>query len=437
MTLEDLLARYNDLRGRLGRGEITQAEFEKQIGELTVQDDAGRWWTIGARTGKWYVSEGGSWVETQSPIGAEPVASGAQAGGIPKCPQCAEPIEEGDVFCGNCGAKLDPAGGGVAAGAPSSAPPAAPPTSPGREAQRPAATVDRSAATRSPKTATASRQQGGNTLLLVGAVALIAIAAIAIGGWWFVLRDDGGAGPAGGAGGYSTPPSGVMPPTAVPPPAGAAPATVPSGPPPSPEFTVKDLWVYAGECTELEWTVTNAQTVYLDGVQVLDSGRKEVCPQQRTRYTLTAIAADGTRTEQQIEVDVTEESPATEAAAPTETQAPPTDTPAPTLARPTAAPTLVPPTPTASAEPTPTTQVEFYPDNGKYEIPDTQLCTAVIWNTQGVTNLELERVGHGRKGVGERGREEVCFREKSVTMILYFTLPDGRQDTRTITITKK
>lgn len=53
------------LKGRLSAGRITQEEFEASLKGLMTQDAEGRYWIIGADSGKWYVHNGESWVEGQ------------------------------------------------------------------------------------------------------------------------------------------------------------------------------------------------------------------------------------------------------------------------------------------------------------------------------------------------------------------------------------
>jgi Cohesin domain len=54
---------YFKLKGQLATNRITQAEFEAMARELMVQDSQGRYWMLGADTGKWYLHDGAQWVE--------------------------------------------------------------------------------------------------------------------------------------------------------------------------------------------------------------------------------------------------------------------------------------------------------------------------------------------------------------------------------------
>jgi hypothetical protein len=55
------------LRGKLQARRITREQFDIAVKGLTIQDDQGRYWTIGGNTGKWYVHDGRVWVEASPP----------------------------------------------------------------------------------------------------------------------------------------------------------------------------------------------------------------------------------------------------------------------------------------------------------------------------------------------------------------------------------
>jgi uncharacterized Zn-binding protein involved in type VI secretion len=88
--------------------------------------------------------------------------------------------------------------------------------------------------------------------------------------------------------------------------------TVPATPTPTPppisiNFTADQTTLLSlGECTTLRWTVSNAQTVRLDGETVASEGSKRVCPPSLTNnYRLTAVAASGKSTEKTVTINVT------------------------------------------------------------------------------------------------------------------------------------
>ncbi len=75
MDFAEVEQRFFELKGRLVAGLITQAAFEAAVRELALRDAAGRLWTIGAQTGKWYYLTGDAWVEAQPPPGAATLLS--------------------------------------------------------------------------------------------------------------------------------------------------------------------------------------------------------------------------------------------------------------------------------------------------------------------------------------------------------------------------
>jgi hypothetical protein len=56
---------YFRLKGRLAAGRITREEFDAALKDLMTQDAQGRYWMLGADSGKWYVHDGQSWLEGQ------------------------------------------------------------------------------------------------------------------------------------------------------------------------------------------------------------------------------------------------------------------------------------------------------------------------------------------------------------------------------------
>ncbi|MBI4789238.1 MAG: hypothetical protein HY782_19570 [Chloroflexi bacterium] len=58
-------------KGQLDAGRITPEQFDAALKELIVEDSHGRFWMLGADTGKWYTHDGEAWVEG-TPPSAEP-----------------------------------------------------------------------------------------------------------------------------------------------------------------------------------------------------------------------------------------------------------------------------------------------------------------------------------------------------------------------------
>ena len=75
MTVEQMERRFFELKGKLDVGAITETDFKAEIEKLKFEDHQGRWWMIGAQSGKWYTFDGARWLPGKPPIEAvEPVA---------------------------------------------------------------------------------------------------------------------------------------------------------------------------------------------------------------------------------------------------------------------------------------------------------------------------------------------------------------------------
>lgn len=61
--------KFYQLKGQFSTNRITQEQFDAALKDLMVRDVQGRYWTIGADSGKWYVHDGQRWVEAQPPTG--------------------------------------------------------------------------------------------------------------------------------------------------------------------------------------------------------------------------------------------------------------------------------------------------------------------------------------------------------------------------------
>ncbi|MGE5139449.1 MAG: tetratricopeptide repeat protein, partial [Rudaea sp.] len=67
MTLGSMESRFYELKGKLAVGLITEEEFKREMEKLRFQDRRGRWWMIGAQSGKWYSYDGTRWLPGQPP----------------------------------------------------------------------------------------------------------------------------------------------------------------------------------------------------------------------------------------------------------------------------------------------------------------------------------------------------------------------------------
>jgi LysM repeat protein len=67
MDFQELQRHYNELREQFDADQISEEEFRDEIEGLQIQDEQGRYWTIGAQSGQWYRFDGREWVQ-ETPI---------------------------------------------------------------------------------------------------------------------------------------------------------------------------------------------------------------------------------------------------------------------------------------------------------------------------------------------------------------------------------
>ena len=58
---------FTFLRDKFNDRKISEREYVDSLKQLRIKDEEGRFWMIGARTGRWYASDGGEWVEAKPP----------------------------------------------------------------------------------------------------------------------------------------------------------------------------------------------------------------------------------------------------------------------------------------------------------------------------------------------------------------------------------
>lgn len=103
---------FQVLRQRFREREISRREFIDQLKKLRLRDDQGRFWMIGAQTGRWYHFDGREWVQAEPP--SEPAARlKCYACGLDNepaaaaCARCGESLEREAPVCPGCGAPLE------------------------------------------------------------------------------------------------------------------------------------------------------------------------------------------------------------------------------------------------------------------------------------------------------------------------------------------
>lgn len=82
---------YRSLRAAFDAGRIDTAAFEAAL-DATAFEHAGRWWMIGADSGRWYASEQGNWVLATPPDAAGATGhAGPRVGTAPTAIDAAAP----------------------------------------------------------------------------------------------------------------------------------------------------------------------------------------------------------------------------------------------------------------------------------------------------------------------------------------------------------
>ncbi|MCP4157545.1 MAG: hypothetical protein GY757_58080 [bacterium] len=63
MKFKDTEKKYSELKKKLDSGELKPDEMKKELKKMMVLDDAGSYWMIGGKTGRWYIYNGTDWKE--------------------------------------------------------------------------------------------------------------------------------------------------------------------------------------------------------------------------------------------------------------------------------------------------------------------------------------------------------------------------------------
>ena len=123
---KDVETEFRQLKLKYSRREISEQEYREQLKILRLKDKKGRYWTIGAQTGKWYFYDGIHWVQANPPSITEKKAicifcgfendldnrSCMYCGGNfdeeeRKCKECGQELEEYSKVCPHCGEEQD------------------------------------------------------------------------------------------------------------------------------------------------------------------------------------------------------------------------------------------------------------------------------------------------------------------------------------------
>jgi hypothetical protein len=110
-AFKDVISAFDQLKAKFQNGEISRQEFIDEMKKLRIKDDQGRFWMIGAQTGRWYYFDGKDWVQDEPPSQKEKKAICVHCGfenrlEIEACGRCGGTMKESEPACEKCGAKL-------------------------------------------------------------------------------------------------------------------------------------------------------------------------------------------------------------------------------------------------------------------------------------------------------------------------------------------
>src|SRR5512136_2007118 len=91
-------ATFSLLREKFQEKKISPQEFADSLKQLRIKDEEGRFWVIGAQSGKWYAFDNGEWVEAKPPSQMEKKAI---------CIACGFENDIEAEFCARCGSRGD------------------------------------------------------------------------------------------------------------------------------------------------------------------------------------------------------------------------------------------------------------------------------------------------------------------------------------------
>lgn len=94
MDFEQVEAEYRKLKAQYDAGQLSEDELRNRVTQLMVEDDQGRWWSIGYETGQWYYHDGENWTPGTPPASAPilPPAEPVQPDTSPAGPEKPEPV---------------------------------------------------------------------------------------------------------------------------------------------------------------------------------------------------------------------------------------------------------------------------------------------------------------------------------------------------------
>jgi len=109
---KDLEEAFHQLKNQFERRKISRSEFVAEMKKLRFKDEDGRFWMIGAQSGRWYYFDGKDWIQSEPPSLQEGKAICIYCGFENKlenevCTRCGGSLLEKEYFCPKCGSKLE------------------------------------------------------------------------------------------------------------------------------------------------------------------------------------------------------------------------------------------------------------------------------------------------------------------------------------------
>ncbi|MDD8026846.1 MAG: zinc ribbon domain-containing protein [Acidobacteriota bacterium] len=94
----DAVSTFEELKKRFQAGDLSRQQFIEDMKKLRLKDAQGRYWMIGAQTGKWYYFDGRDWIASEPP---------ELKGKGPVCVFCGHENKDAASVCGRCGGTLE------------------------------------------------------------------------------------------------------------------------------------------------------------------------------------------------------------------------------------------------------------------------------------------------------------------------------------------
>ena len=111
-SFKDVEIAFQSLRRQFREKTISRREFIDRLKKLWLRDSQGRFWMIGAQSGRWYFFDGRDWVLSDPPSEDSGRTKCLSCGlendsGAVTCVRCGESLREKEAACPNCGLPLE------------------------------------------------------------------------------------------------------------------------------------------------------------------------------------------------------------------------------------------------------------------------------------------------------------------------------------------